>query len=155
MSNIQINYTFKLFWCILGEIHIEVLFLVQKGTISEKRTEILGKYVFLTSLKRGKFWGKFGFVWTTLFDQTSKMQEILTKTCFSPQCVPHTDKLSFSVTLEHFWGNSQRTSRFSPKSDYLRKEHRNTQEFFFNKFEKRQIQRKIWICLNNFFCSNQ
>ena len=26
---------------------------------------------------------------------------------------------------------------------------------FLNKFEKRQIQRKIWICLSNYFLSNQ
>ena len=32
------------------------------------------------------------------------------------------------------------------------KEHRNTHKFvFFKEFEKRQILRNIWICLNNFF----
>ena len=78
------------------------------------------------------------------------------KKCFSPVSEPHTAKLCFSVVLKHFLGNSQRTSLFSPKIDYLRKEPRNTQKFFFlNKFEKGKILRKIWICLNNFFWSNQ
>ena len=51
---------------------------------------------------------------------------------FSPQSEAHTDKLCFSVVLKHFWGNSQRTSLFSPKSDSLRKEHRNTQKVCFS-----------------------
>ena len=52
VNNIQLKYAFQLFWSILGEIHRELLFLVQKVTISEKSTEILRKFVFLTSLKR-------------------------------------------------------------------------------------------------------
>ena len=84
------------------------------------------------------------------------MREILIKNCFSPQSETHTDKLCFSVVLKHFGGNLQRTSHFNPKSDYLRKGHRNTQKVhFFNKFEKGKILRKIWICLNKCFWSNQ
>ncbi len=76
----------------------------------------------------------------------------INKNCFSHQSEPHTDKLCFSVVLKHFRGNSERTSLFSPKKDYLRKELRNIQNFFFlNKFEKGQIMRKIWICLNKCF----
>ncbi len=56
------------------------------------------------------------------------MVEILTKTCFSPQRAPHTAKLCFSVVLKLLGGNSQRTSLFSPRSDYLRKENRNSQK---------------------------
>ena len=56
------------------------------------------------------------------------MGEILTKTCFSPQIEPHTAKLFFSVVLKHFGVNSQKTSLFRPKRDYLRKEHRNSQK---------------------------
>ncbi len=77
------------------------------------------------------------------------MGEILTKTSLSPQSEPHTAKVCFWIVLNHFRGNSERTSLFIPKSDYIRKEHRNTQKV--NKFEKGQILRKIWICLNNFF----
>ena len=59
------------------------------------------------------------------------MVQIITKKVFSPQIEPHTAKLCFSVVLKHFRGNSQRTSHFSPKIDYRRKEHRNTQKVVF------------------------
>ena len=54
------------------------------------------------------------------------------KNCFSPQNEPHTAKLCFSVVLKHFRDNSLETSLFSPKIDYLRKEHRNTQKVCFS-----------------------
>ena len=60
------------------------------------------------------------------------MGEKLTKACFSPQSELHTAKLYFSVVLMNFWGNSQRSSLFRPKSDYLRKEHLNTQKVCFS-----------------------
>ena len=42
------------------------------------------------------------------------------------------------------------------KSDYLRNEHLNSKKFvFLTMFEKGQILRKIWICLNNFFWLNK
>ena len=51
------------------------------------------------------------------------MGEILTKTCFSPQSEPHTADLCSPVVLKQFLANSLETSLFSPKIDYLRKEH--------------------------------
>ena len=45
---------------------------------------------------------------------------------------PATVILCFSVVLKHFGENSQRTSLFSQKSDYLKKEHRNTQKVCFS-----------------------
>ncbi len=82
------------------------------------------------------------------------MGEILTKTCFSTQSEPHTAKLCFSVVLKHFV-EIHREVIFLVKSDYVRKDHWNTQKiFFFYMFEKGLILRKIWICLNNFFLSN-
>ena len=58
--------------------------------------------------------------------------------------------------MKHFRGNSEKTSLFSPKSDFLRKENRKTHKFVFLKiFENRQTLRKIWTCLNNCFWSNQ
>ena len=42
---------------------------------------------------------------------------------FFPQTEIHTAIECFSVVLKHFWGNSLKTSLFSPKIDYLRKEH--------------------------------
>ena len=61
LSPLQLNYAFLVFWSILGEIHRELLFFVKKVTISARSTEILRKFVFLKSLKRGKSWRKFGF----------------------------------------------------------------------------------------------
>ena len=72
LSHIQLNYAFLLFWSIWGEIHRELFFLDIKVTISETRTEILRNLVFLTMFEWGKSWKKFGFVQTTVFDQTSK-----------------------------------------------------------------------------------
>ena len=76
----------------------------------------------------------------------------INKNCFSPQSEPQSEKLCFTVILKHFRGNSQRTSLFSPKSDYLRKRTEIRRKFvFLNKFENGPILKKIWICLNNFF----
>ena len=47
----------------------------------------------------------------------------INKNLFSPQIEPHTAKPCFSVVLKYFGGNSQKTSLFSQKIDYLRKEH--------------------------------
>ena len=38
----------------------------------------------------------------SICDQTSKLGEILTKTCFSTQSEPHTVKICFSVVLKLF-----------------------------------------------------
>ena len=42
--------------------HRELLILVKKVAISERSTEKLRNFFFITCLKRGKSWGKFGFV---------------------------------------------------------------------------------------------
>ena len=61
------------------------------------------------------------------------MVEILTKTCFSPQSEPHTADLCSPVVFKQFLANSLKTSLFSPKIDYLSKEHwTNYSEFFFS-----------------------
>ena len=39
---------------IFGEIHREILFLVQKVNIFEKSTEILGNFVFLNMFAKGQ-----------------------------------------------------------------------------------------------------
>ncbi len=80
------------------------------------------------------------------------MEEILTKTCFSPRSEPLTDKLCFSVVLKHFRGNSQRSYLFSPKMTISEKSTEILRKVvFLNKFEKGKILRKIWISFNNFF----
>ena len=68
MSHI-LNYAFVLVWSIFGEIHWKLLFLVKKVTLSVRSSEILRKFVFPKSLKRG-------------IDQTSKRGQILTKSVF-------------------------------------------------------------------------
>ena len=52
VSHIQLNYAFLLFWSILVEIHRELLVLVKKVTISERRTEIHRKLVFLNMCEK-------------------------------------------------------------------------------------------------------
>ena len=102
------------FEAISGKFIENFSFLVQKVTISEKAQKNT-EFYFLNNLKSGKSWANFWFVYTTVFDQTSELGEILTKTSFSPQSEPHTTKLCSSVVLKHFGGNSQRTSLFCQK----------------------------------------
>ena len=72
--------------------------------------------------------------------------------CFFPQNRPFTAKLCSPVVLKQFRDNSLKTTLFSPKSDYLRKENRNKPKFVFViKFEKGKILRKMWIYLNKIF----
>ena len=54
MSHLQINFAFRLFWSILGEIHWKFLFLIIKLTLSERSSDIIGKFVFLNKLEKGK-----------------------------------------------------------------------------------------------------
>ena len=83
------------------------------------------------------------------------MGEIITKSCFSSQSEPHTAKLCFSVVLKHFCGYSQKSSLFSQKSDYVRKEHWNTQKVCFIKCLKGLNPDENLDCLNNCFLSKQ
>ena len=97
MSYIQLNYAFLLFRSNLEEIYRQLLFFVQKGTVSERSTDILKKFVFLNMFEKSKSWGQ------------------LNKKKISPQSKPHTPKLCFSVDLKNFLENSQRSSLFSQK----------------------------------------
>ncbi len=122
---------FSLVLSIFGEIHRYLLFLVQKVNISERSTEILRKFVLINMFEKCKSKWKFWICLTNVFDQTSKIWKILTKTCFSPQSEPHTAKLCLSVVLKHFWRNPQRSSLFSQKRGYVRNQHWNTQKVYF------------------------
>ena len=75
-------------------------------TISEMSTEILRKFVSLTKFTKGKFPGKFEFVYTTFLIKTLKRNKYYKKKCFSPKSEPNTAKLCLSVVLKHFGGNS-------------------------------------------------
>ena len=76
--------------------------------------------------------------------------------CFSPQSDPHTVKFYFCVALKHFGGNSLKISLFSQKLTISERSSEILRMFvFLKKSEKWQILRKVWICLNNSFWSNQ
>ena len=56
-AKLRLSVVLKIF----GEIYRELFFLDIIVTVSEKSTEILKKFVFLTMFERGKSRGKFGF----------------------------------------------------------------------------------------------
>ena len=108
-----------------------------KSDYLRKNTELLRKFVLLNIFEKGQILRKIWICFKNLFDQTSKMEKIFLKNCFSPQCEPHTDKLCFSVVLKHFWGNSQKKSLFVQKSDFLRKNIENLRNLLNLIFLKR------------------
>ena len=124
VSHIQLNYAFLL-WNIFGKIHRELLFLVQKWQSQKGALKYSESLFSLTYFKKGQILRKIWICLKYFFDQTSKMGEILTKTCYSP-------KTMLFCCFEAFMGISQRTCLFSQKSDILRKEHRNTQKVCFS-----------------------
>ena len=56
----------------------------------------------------------------------------MNKNCFFPQDEPKTAELCSPVVWKQFRANSLKNFLFSPNSDYLRKEHRNTQKVCFS-----------------------
>ncbi len=84
VSHIQRNYAFLFFCSILGKIHRELLFLGKKVSISERSTELLRKFVFLTFLKRLNPEENL-----ELFKQLFLIKPVkgtnINKNCFSPQ----------------------------------------------------------------------
>ena len=93
------TYSFLLFWSIFGEIQWKILFLVKKGTSQKLARKYLEILFFLISLKRGKSWGKFGFVWTTVLNQPEKETKS-NKNCFPPKKMSHI-QLNYPFLL--FW----------------------------------------------------
>ncbi len=72
------------------------------------------------------------------------MEDMLTKTCFSPRSEPLTEKLCFSVVLKHFGGNPQRILFLVQKVTISEKSTEILRKFVsLNEFEKGQILRKI------------
>ena len=119
--------SFEAFW---GKF-IETFLFIKKLTISEKRTEELRKFVFLTMFEKWqilrKIWICFNhFFWSNLYKGV-----IINKNCFSPQSEPPTTKLSLSVVLKHFWENSEKNYLFCPKIDYLRNKPEILRNFVF------------------------
>ena len=79
MSHIQINFAFLFFWIILGLIHWKNLFLVQKVTISERRSKIRRKFVFLNKFEKERILRKIWICLNKFFDQTCKRRQIFKK----------------------------------------------------------------------------
>ncbi len=76
VSHIWLNYAFQMFWSIFGEIHRELLFLVQKVAISERSTEKLWKLVYLNMFENLDLFKQF------FLEQTSKRGILITKNVF-------------------------------------------------------------------------
>ena len=100
-------------------------------TISEKSTEIFRKFVFLNKFEKWEIKRKISICLTNVCDQISKMREILTKTCFSPQSEPLTAKLCFSVVLKQFGGNSQRIIFLVKKWLSQKRAQKHSERLFF------------------------
>ena len=108
-----------------------------KSDYLRKNTELLWKFVFLNMFEKGQILKKIWICFKTLCDQTSKMEKIFKKTCFSPQYEPHTDKLCFSVVLKHFRGNSQKTSLLGQKVTFSKRNIEKLRNLFNLIFWKR------------------
>ena len=77
MSHIQQNYAFLLFCSIFGEIHRELLFLVQKLLSQKGVLKNSESLFFWTCLKRGKSWENLDlFKHSQLAAQTVKEREL-------------------------------------------------------------------------------
>ena len=148
---------FLCFEAFSGEIHRELLFLDQKVTISERRTEILTKFVFLNMFENGQILRK---IWICLnncfWSNHVKGNKYKTKTVFLPK-VSHI-QLNYVFLL--FWSILEEIHRellFLDQKVTIseRRTEILTKFVFLNMFENGQILRKIWICLNNCFWSNQ
>ena len=105
-----------------------------KRWLSQRRAQKNSESLFfLTSLKRGQILRK---IWICLNQliliKPLKGEQILTKTCFSPVKVNHILlNYAFLLFWSIFWWNSQRTSLYIKKSDYLRKEPLKYSEILF------------------------
>ena len=145
LTHILINCAFLLFWNNFVEIHRELFFFYIKVTISEKSTEIVRKFVFLTMFERANPEENLD-LFKQLFFWNHLNGININKNCFSPQSEPHTAKLCLSVVLKNFWGNSWRNFLFRHKSNYLRNEHWNTlKHFFVSMFERGKSRGKFWF----------
>ena len=140
------SYAFLLFWSNFELIHWKPIILVKKMTISESRTEIPWKVVFLNKFENRQILSKNWICLNNFFDQTSKRGPILTKTVFLLKTchiqLNHNFLLFWSIFGEIHWKLLflfKKVTISERSSEILRK------IIFLNKFEKEKIQRKIWI----------
>ena len=154
MSHTLLNYAFLLFWSIFGEILWELFFLDINVTIAETSTEKLRNLIFLPCSE-----GPNSEENLDLFKQLFMIKQVKEdkyyKTCFL-QKVRHI-KQNYAFLL--FWsifGEFMENFFFNIKVTIAETStEKLSHNVFLTMFEKGKILRKIWICLNNFFWTNQ
>ena len=140
MRHIQLNFAFQLFWIIFGENLLKTSLFCQKMTISESRSELLWKLIFLNNFCYGQILMNILFDGKMPFVQTSEIGQILTK-----KNVILNAKLFFSVVLNHSWEKFDEKFSLLSKYDYLRKKLRiNLKVSISQKF-------LLWANPENFF----
>ena len=154
MSHILLNYAFLLLWRIFGEIHWEHFFLDIKVTIAETSTEKSESLIFFPCLKGVNPEKNLDF-----FKQFCMIKPVKDDTCY---------KIFFLQSVSHIVLNYAFLLFWSVFGEFIEKFSFNiivtiaetsteilSQFVFLTMFEKGKILRKIWICLNNFFWTNQ
>ena len=120
-----------------------------KKWLSQRSTEILRKFVFLDKFEKEQIQRKIRICCKQPFlSKAVKLEKYKQKLFFSYKWATYSLnygfllfwsifgaihwKLCFSVVLKYFSGNLLKTSLFSKKSNYLRKEQWNTQKICFS-----------------------
>ena len=128
-------------------MHRKLLFLVKKVTISERRSEILRKFVFPNKFEKENIQKKIWTFYKQPFLFKAIKRDNIKKNCFSQLTKPHTAKPWFPVVLKHFRGNSLKIFHLGQKNYISERSSEIKRKFvFLNKCVKEQIQRKIRIC---------
>ena len=155
MSHILLNYAFLLFWSIFGKIHKEPFFLDKKLAISETSTEIIRNMFFLPCLKRVNTEENLDlfkqlFLIKPIKGDKKKKKKFLLK-------VSHILlNYAFLLFLSTFEEIHRELFFLVIKVTIVETSIEKLRKFvFLTMFEKRQILRKIWICLSKYFWSNQ
>ena len=134
MTHIQLNYASLLFWSFFVEIHWKFLFLVKKMTISERSSDILRKFVFPNKFEKEQTQRKIRICHKQLFlFYVLKLDKYKQKKIFSPQNEPIPPNFAFLLFWSIFGLIHWKIRFLVKKSDYLRKEQRNTQKVCFSK----------------------
>ncbi len=146
MSHIPPNDAFLLFWSIFGLIHWKLLFFVKKVTSQKDAQKYSEIFFFLTSLKSGPTKSKIWICLNNCFWSSQWKGENINKNFFFLK-MSHIQR---NYTFLWFWSIFR---KFPWKLHFLVKKVAISETIpeilrkfvFLNKFEKGQIQKKIWI----------
>ena len=127
---------------------------IQKVDISERRTEILTKFVFLNMFENGKILKKIWMYLNSSFWSNQWKGTNIKKKVFSPK-VSHISKSMFFCCFVAFSWKFTRILVLVQKFTISGKSTEILRFVFLNMFENGKILRKNWICLNNCFWSNE